>query len=73
MEALAREQPGFLGMESVRETLGITVSYWESLRAIAQWKAHIEHLEAQRDGREKWYAWYKVRICRVEREYGFNG
>lgn len=72
MEALARQQPGFLGLESARESLGITVSYWDSLEAIAQWKAHLDHVEAQRLGKEKWYAWYKVRVCKVEREYEFN-
>jgi heme-degrading monooxygenase HmoA len=72
MVALAAEQPGFLGVESAREGLGITVSYWESLEAIRQWKAHAEHLVAQRMGRERWYAAYRTRICRVERDYGFE-
>lgn len=70
MEELAALQPGFLGMESVREGLGITVSYWESLEAIRHWKANAEHLEAQRLGREQWYAGFRVRVARVEREYG---
>lgn len=73
MEALAREQPGYLGFESARDGLGIAVSYWESLEAIASWKAVAEHQLAQKYGREKWYSWYKVRICRVEREYEFEG
>lgn len=72
MEALARQQPGFLGVESAREAVGITVSYWESLDAIANWKANTDHLFAQRKGRSDWYKQYKVRICLVEREYGFE-
>lgn len=72
MVALAAEQPGFLGAESAREGLGITVSYWESLEAIRHWKANAEHLVAQRMGREKWYSAYRTRICRVERDYGFE-
>lgn len=70
MEELASVQPGFLGMESAREELGITVSYWESLEAIGQWKSNSEHLFAQKKGKKDWYSWYKVRICTVEREYG---
>lgn len=70
MLALAQEQPGFLGIESARKDIGITVSYWSSLEAIRNWKANVDHREAQRLGREKWYASYRVRICRVEREYG---
>lgn len=72
MEELAQQQPGFLGVESARDGLGITVSYWDSLEAIANWKANMDHIQAQRNGIKKWYSWYKTRICRVEREYEFN-
>jgi heme-degrading monooxygenase HmoA len=70
MMELAAAQPGFLGVESAREDLGITVSYWASLEAIRNWKRNAEHREAQRLGREKWYSSFKVRIARVERDYG---
>lgn len=73
MEALAKQQPGYLGFESARDGLGISVSYWENLEAIAAWKAVSEHEFAQQEGRRIWYSWYKVRICRVEREYEFGG
>ena len=72
MEALAKTQDGYLGIESARSGIGITVSYWESLEAVRHWKAHSEHLLAQQKGREQWYNWYHVRICKVEREYSFN-
>lgn len=71
MAASAANQPGFLGVESAREDVGITVSYWESLEAISAWKRDAAHLVAQRLGRENWYAAYKTRICRVERDYEF--
>lgn len=70
MVALAAQQPGFLGVESARDGLGITVSYWADLESIAAWKANAEHLQAQRLGHEKWYAGFKTRIARVERDYG---
>tara|TARA_R110002167_G_scaffold13570_10_gene56241 strand:+ start:1777 stop:2085 length:309 start_codon:yes stop_codon:yes gene_type:complete len=72
MEDLARQQPGFLELESARSEVGITISYWESLEAIADWKANTDHLMAQRKGIKDWYQWYKVRICVVEREYDFQ-
>lgn len=72
MVQLAQEQPGYLGYESARHGLGITVSYWESLASIRAWKQHVDHQLAQRYGREKWYASYKARICLVERDYGFE-
>lgn len=72
MEDLARKQPGFLGVESARDGLGITVSYWKSLADIAQWKQHLDHLKAQSLGRKQWYQNYRVRICEVQREYAFE-
>jgi heme-degrading monooxygenase HmoA len=72
MVRLAALQPGYLGHESARETLGITISYWESLESIQQWKAQSDHLLAQKFGREKWYLAYSTRIAKVEREYSMH-
>ncbi len=72
MEDLARTQPGFIDFESARDGLGISISYWDSLEAIALWKQKTEHVWAQQQGRELWYSWYKIRVCRVEREYEFR-
>lgn len=99
MLALAEQQIGFLGIESVRESstglskesstglskessaglskepskeaLGITVSYWRDLDAIQRWKQNTEHLKAQQKGHDTWYESFKVRISKVERDYGF--
>lgn len=73
MVELAHEQPGFLGIESIREgEVGITVSYWDSLEAIEGWRTHDEHREAQRLGRQAWYDGYSIRIARVERARSFS-
>lgn len=72
MVQLAAVQPGFLGVESARDGLGITVSYWASLESIQNWKQQADHLEAQQKGRSSWYRAYKTRICKVERDYGFE-
>jgi heme-degrading monooxygenase HmoA len=72
MEELAREQPGYLGIDSARSEVGITVSYWRDLESVRAWKRQFEHLEAQRRGRDEWYAAYTVRVCRVEYEYEFT-
>lgn len=72
MEQLAKDQKGFIGIDSARNAIGITVSYWESLEAIQQWKQHTDHLIAQQKGIQNWYAYYNVKICKVEREYGFS-
>lgn len=72
MLELARKQPGFLGVDHARDTIGITVSYWDSLQSIADWKSQTRHEHAQEMGRERWYESYTIRICRVEREYSFE-
>ena len=74
MMALAAVQPGFLGVESAREAggFGITVSYWRNLHAIAAWKANAEHREAQRLGHERWCGGFRLRIAKVERDYGMD-
>ncbi len=67
---LARQQPGFLGFESARNELGVSVSYWKDLDSIRAWKEHAVHRQAQQRARD-WYQSFRVRICKVEREYGF--
>jgi heme-degrading monooxygenase HmoA len=72
MEALAAEQPGYLGVESAHEGLGITVSYWRSLADIAHWKANIEHRLAQERGLKEWYRAFATRVAKVERQNLFE-
>jgi len=74
MLELARQQPGYLGVESARgdDRLGITVSYWASLEAIHAWRARAERLLTREQGRAKWYSRYALRVCRVERAWGFE-
>lgn len=72
MERLANLQDGFLGIESARDGIGITVSYWKSLDSIKKWKANVDHKVAQKKGKELWYKEFAVRICKVERDYFFN-
>ena len=72
MVELAKQQDGFLGIETARNEIGITVSYWNSLEAIKKWKFNLDHIEAREKGRSTWYKQFKVRICKVERDYGFE-
>lgn len=73
MEGLAAQQPGFLGIESARDDLGITVSYWRDVASASAWKEHAAHLVAQRRGRDEWYSRYHVRVAVVERDYDGPG
>jgi heme-degrading monooxygenase HmoA len=72
MEDLAREQPGYLGIESARSELGITVSYWKDEESIRAWKSQMDHAAAREKGRLQWYAAYTLRVAKVERQYDFS-
>ncbi len=73
MQRLAREQPGFLGLESAREDgFGISVSYWRDEESIRQWRDNLHHQVARKMGREKWYAGFSLRVAKVEREGSFG-
>lgn len=72
MGNLAKQQTGYIGIDSARNDVGITVSYWKTLDAIKNWKQQSEHLHAQLKGKKHWYSWYHVRICKVEHEYEFT-
>ncbi|PTX45230.1 heme-degrading monooxygenase HmoA [Christiangramia gaetbulicola] len=72
MEELAKLQPGYLGFESARQKLGISISYWKDLESIRSWKQNTKHLLAQKSGRENWYEQYHIRITKVERDYHFK-
>ena len=72
MDELSATMPGFLGQETVREELGVSVSYWKTLDDVRNWKQTSEHLFAQQKGRDVWYTAYKVRVCLVERDYGWE-
>ncbi|NUM52691.1 MAG: antibiotic biosynthesis monooxygenase [Candidatus Hydrogenedentes bacterium] len=72
MVELAKQQPGYLGIESARgaDGFGISVSYWESLEAIAAWKRNAEHRAAQDSGKRIWYSRFELRVAKVERAHG---
>lgn len=72
LEKSVINQPGFLGYESAREGLGITVSYWSDEESVRNWKENVLHTKARNLGREKWYSEFKVRVAKVERDYGFG-
>ena len=73
MVALAQQQRGFLGLESVRgdDGIGITVSYWTDHEAIQNWGRQAEHVTVKAMGRQEFYHWYRIRIAEVFTERNF--
>jgi heme-degrading monooxygenase HmoA len=72
MVELAQQQDGFLGIESARNEIGISVSYWRDLESIRKWKENADHSVAREKGRAEWYKSFKTRVAKVERDYGLG-
>ena len=71
MGEIAKQMPGYLGIESTRgaDGLGITVSYWRSEADIVNWKRQVDHQAAQEQGKKQWDRHYELRVAKVERSY----
>lgn len=69
---LVAKQEGFLGFETAREDVGITVSYWRDLDSIKNWKNNTTHSIVRKKGKSDCYVSFKIRIAKVERDYGFE-
>lgn len=74
MAALAAAQPGYAGVDSVRDAsgLGITVSYWADDASARAWRDNPEHARIRDLGRARWYDWYTLEVTRVERGYRWS-
>lgn len=70
MRTLALTEFGCLAFHAVTEgAQEVALSYWPDEAAIRAWKAHPEHLLAQQQGRDHWYASYSVEVAEVKRAY----
>ncbi len=74
MFELVKNNDGYLGHESYRneDKTGVTISYWRDLESLSQWRNETLHKKAQELGRLKWYSHYRIRVCKVERDYEFK-
>lgn len=73
MKQLALEEYGCLEFVAMMDgDRRIALSYWESEEQIRAWKRNSDHLQAQANGRKKWYQSYSVQVVEVQREYRFG-
>lgn len=74
MVALAKQQKGFLGMNSVRDMqgYGITISYWQTDSDARAWRDHTQHSQIRHKGRALWYDEYSIQIARIDRAYDWH-
>lgn len=73
MTELARRVPGFIAIKTFAAPDGERVSIieFENERALAAWRNHPEHVEAQRVGRQRFYAEYRIETCKSLRSTRF--
>jgi len=69
---LARAMPGFISYKDFAAADGESVSIveFESVETLEAWRRHPEHVEAQRLGREHYFAEYQIQVCTPLRSYG---
>jgi heme-degrading monooxygenase HmoA len=74
MAALVAAMPGFVSYRQYAspDGEGVAIVEFESHEAAAAWRAHPEHREAQRLGRERWFAEYRITVCDTVRDYSFE-
>ncbi|MCT8001030.1 antibiotic biosynthesis monooxygenase [Sphingomonas sanguinis] len=71
MDGLAAQQPGYRGVDSVRDAdgLGITISWWADEASALAWRNHPDHTAIRDRGRARWYSHYEVAVTTVARDY----
>jgi heme-degrading monooxygenase HmoA len=74
MYEIATAMPGFVSYREFSGADGESVALveFETADALAAWRNHPEHVEAQRIGRERLFSAYRVQVCIVERDYAFD-
>lgn len=73
MYELASAMPGFISYKDFAAADGESVSLveFESVETLEAWRRHPEHVEAQRLGRDHYFAEYQIQVCTPVRSYGF--
>jgi len=74
LKPLVQDIDGFLGIERFESlaTPGklLSLSWWRDEEAVRAWREREEHRAAQRAGRERLFASYRLRVAHVVRDYG---
>jgi heme-degrading monooxygenase HmoA len=74
MYGIASSLPGFVSSRDYAGADGERVAIVEfaSEAEHAAWRDHPEHRRAQRLGRERFYAEYRIQVCRVDADRTFR-
>ena len=70
------KQPGFVHVERFQSLIDegkiLSLSCWESEDAIAAWRTHAEHMIVQKEGKDRIFDSYRLRVAQVVRDYDFS-
>ncbi len=65
---------GFISIERFESLMTpgkmVSISFWENDEAVARWRNHPAHSEAQAAGRAGIFRDYRLRVAEVIRDYG---
>ena len=73
MLAKARTMPGFVEFKHFTSDDGerLALIHWESAETLRAWAEDLEHQDAQRRSRERWYTTYTIEVAEVQRTSRF--
>ncbi|PIJ42018.1 antibiotic biosynthesis monooxygenase [Tatumella sp. OPLPL6] len=73
LKPLLTTVPGFIEIERFQSlrTPGkiLSLSWWEDEGSITRWKQNMAHTLAQKEGKESIFAYYRIRVAKVTRDY----
>ena len=74
MGGLVGAMPGFIGMKDFAAQDGevVVIAEFDSIETVDEWKAHPEHVAAQKRGREEFFADYRIQVCSLIRKGEFS-
>jgi heme-degrading monooxygenase HmoA len=76
LRSLLDDVEGFVSIERfeslTRPGTILSLSFWTSEAAVAEWRNRLEHRVAQEAGRAQLFADYRLRVASVVRDYGMH-
>jgi len=74
MYELASAMPGFLSYKDYAAEDGesLTLIEFASPETLAAWRDHPEHVAVQRQGRDEFFADYRIQVCEPQRDYRYS-
>jgi heme-degrading monooxygenase HmoA len=67
---------GFISIERFESLINegklLSLSFWEDENSLLKWKKNIDHMAAQKKGRESIFKDYRIRVAEIKKDYTFE-